>query len=223
VFLFLRLRRLAGLRWRYATLPPHGRCGRLAKFDSESYITTYGQSASLSWNKAPIWGLRPDFYYCQTVAGLLMWGALSDERTGLSSTAGTRQHSHFRIRVPWNSWLIHIHRNIMVYNKCVRVCDISRYVIFRKLLHSDMRFQDFTSAPVKIVAFRVMTPCILVFRRNMLQPWKRRHDVHPKARYPPATTWSQTADLVGNTRMFSCKCCLLNIRHALNDDLENRV
>jgi hypothetical protein len=51
---------------------------------SESYITTDGQSASLSWNKASIWGLRPDFYYCQTVAGLLMWGALSDERTGLS-------------------------------------------------------------------------------------------------------------------------------------------
>jgi hypothetical protein len=30
------------------------------------------QSASLSWNKAPIWGLRPDLYYCQTVAGLLI-------------------------------------------------------------------------------------------------------------------------------------------------------
>jgi hypothetical protein len=50
----------------------------------ESYVTTNGQSASLSWNEAPIWGLRPDFYYCQTVAGLLMWGALSDVRTGLS-------------------------------------------------------------------------------------------------------------------------------------------
>jgi hypothetical protein len=44
----------------------------------ESYVTTDGQSVSLSWNKAPIWGLRPDFWYCQTVAGLLMWGALSD-------------------------------------------------------------------------------------------------------------------------------------------------
>jgi hypothetical protein len=42
------------------------------------------QSASPSWNKAPIWGLRPDPYYCQTVVGLLMWGALSDERKGLS-------------------------------------------------------------------------------------------------------------------------------------------
>jgi hypothetical protein len=43
-------------------------------------------SVSLSWCQAPIWGLRPDFYYCQTVAGLLMWGTLSDVRTGLSFT-----------------------------------------------------------------------------------------------------------------------------------------
>jgi hypothetical protein len=57
---------------------------------------TDGQSASLSWNKAPIWGLQPDFYYCQTAAGLLMRGALSGERTSLSFTiaAGTCQHSH---------------------------------------------------------------------------------------------------------------------------------
>jgi hypothetical protein len=73
--------------------------------ESESYITTDGQSASLSWNKAPIWGLRPDFYYCQTVAGLLMWGALSDERTDLSFTipVGARQRSHSRVLVPWDS------------------------------------------------------------------------------------------------------------------------
>jgi hypothetical protein len=31
---------------------------------------TVGQSASLSWNEAPIWGLRPDLYYCMTVEGL---------------------------------------------------------------------------------------------------------------------------------------------------------
>jgi hypothetical protein len=69
----------------------------------EFYITTNGQSASLSWN---IWGLRPDFYYCLTVAGLLIWGALSDGRTGLSFTvaAGPRQRSYFRVRVPWESW-----------------------------------------------------------------------------------------------------------------------
>jgi hypothetical protein len=40
--------------------------------ESESYITTDGQPTSLSWIKAPIWGLQPDFYYCQTVAGLLI-------------------------------------------------------------------------------------------------------------------------------------------------------
>jgi hypothetical protein len=44
------------------------------------------QSVSLTWNEAPIWGLRPDFYYRETVPGLLIWGALSDERTGLSFT-----------------------------------------------------------------------------------------------------------------------------------------
>jgi hypothetical protein len=66
---------------------------------------TYSQSVSLSWNKAPIWGLRPDFYYCQTVAGLLMWGAHSGERTGLSFTiaAGPRQCSHSRVRVEWDT------------------------------------------------------------------------------------------------------------------------
>jgi hypothetical protein len=54
------------------------------------------QSASLSWNKAPIWDLRPDFYYCQTVAGLLMWRPLSDEGTRLSFTIapGPRQRSY---------------------------------------------------------------------------------------------------------------------------------
>jgi hypothetical protein len=70
-----------------------------------SYVTTDGQSASLSWNKAPIWGLRPDFYYRRTVAGLLMWGALSDVRTGLSFTiaAGPCQRSHSLVRSPLDS------------------------------------------------------------------------------------------------------------------------
>jgi hypothetical protein len=51
--------------------------------ESESFVKTDGQSASLSWNKALIWGLWPDFYKCLTVESLLMWGALSVERTGL--------------------------------------------------------------------------------------------------------------------------------------------
>jgi hypothetical protein len=49
----------------------------------ESYIMTDSQSATLSWNKELIWGLWPDIYY---FAGLLMWGALSDKRTGLLFT-----------------------------------------------------------------------------------------------------------------------------------------
>jgi hypothetical protein len=74
----------------------------LESSQSQSYVTTDGKSAGLSWNKAPIWGLWPDFYYWLTVAGLLIWGDLSDERAGLSFTiaAGPRQSSHFRIRVP---------------------------------------------------------------------------------------------------------------------------
>jgi hypothetical protein len=28
---------------------------------SQIYVTTNGQSPSLSWNKAPVWGLRLDF------------------------------------------------------------------------------------------------------------------------------------------------------------------
>jgi hypothetical protein len=71
----------------------------------EYYVTTDGQSASVSWNKAPIWGLGPDFYYCLTVAGLLMWGALSHERSGLSFTiaAGPHQRTNSQVRVPWDS------------------------------------------------------------------------------------------------------------------------
>jgi hypothetical protein len=70
---------------------------------SQSYVTIDGQSASLSSFEAPIWGLRPDSCYCQTVAGLLMWGALSDERTGLPFTtaAGPRQRSHSWVQVPY--------------------------------------------------------------------------------------------------------------------------
>jgi hypothetical protein len=67
---------------------------------------TYCQSTSLSWNKAPISRTRADFCYCQTVAGLLLWGALPNERTGLQFTiaAGPRQCSHSRVRFPRDSW-----------------------------------------------------------------------------------------------------------------------
>jgi hypothetical protein len=43
---------------------------------SQRKVTTDGQSASLFWNKAPIRGLRPDLYYCQTVVQVFLCGAL---------------------------------------------------------------------------------------------------------------------------------------------------
>jgi hypothetical protein len=56
--------------------------------------------------QAHIWGPRRKSYYCPTFAGLLMWGALSDERTGLSFTiaACPRQRSYSRVRFPRDSW-----------------------------------------------------------------------------------------------------------------------
>jgi hypothetical protein len=71
---------------------------RLKSSQSQNYVMTEGQSASLSWCQAPIWALRPDFYYRETVAIFLMWDALSDERMGLPFTivAGPRQHNHSR-------------------------------------------------------------------------------------------------------------------------------
>jgi hypothetical protein len=76
--------------------------------ESESYVTTDGQPTSLSWNKAPFWGLRPDLYCCLTVADLLMLGALSDERMGLSFAiaTGPRQRSNSRVRCCGNRVLI---------------------------------------------------------------------------------------------------------------------
>jgi hypothetical protein len=39
----------------------------------QSYVTTHGQSSSLSWCKTPIWGPRRDYFYCHTVSNLLTW------------------------------------------------------------------------------------------------------------------------------------------------------
>jgi hypothetical protein len=46
---------------------------------SQSHITTDGQSVSQSWCRVPIWGSWADIYYCLTVTVLLLWGALPDE------------------------------------------------------------------------------------------------------------------------------------------------
>jgi hypothetical protein len=67
------------------------------------YVTTDGQSASLSWCQAPIMGLRPDIYYCQTAVGLLILGPSLWRENGsaFSIHSGPRQRSHSWVRVPW--------------------------------------------------------------------------------------------------------------------------
>jgi hypothetical protein len=107
-FPFRHLLQLSGSRCKYSTPPPHGLLTNYS--ESESNVTTDGQSASLSWYKAPIRGLRPDFYFRTeygirlTVIFLIPWGALSDERTGLSfvCAAGPCQLSLSRVLAPWN-------------------------------------------------------------------------------------------------------------------------
>jgi hypothetical protein len=93
-FPFHHLLRLAGLRWRYSIPPPW-----------------LGLSLSLMLRQTvcrPVYlGIKHqsgayDYYYSLTVASLLIWVALSNERPGLSFTipAGPRQRSHFLVRVP---------------------------------------------------------------------------------------------------------------------------
>jgi hypothetical protein len=66
----------------------------LLRMSLESYVTTDGQSATLSWNKAPIWGLRPDFYYCQSCVFVDV--GRTDERT---------RHSTDRpVGLPFYNW-----------------------------------------------------------------------------------------------------------------------
>jgi hypothetical protein len=91
-----------------------------------SYITTDVQSASLPRNKAPVWGLRLHFY-CQTFASLLMWGALSYERTVLSFKIppGPRQRSLFQVRVPWVSWpYFTVSDSILLFRRFLRLAGL---------------------------------------------------------------------------------------------------
>jgi hypothetical protein len=61
------------------------------------------QSVGLSRCQETTWGPRPDFYYCQTVQDLLMWGTLSDERVGLSFKIAAVPHQRSQ------SW-VQVHR-----------------------------------------------------------------------------------------------------------------
>jgi hypothetical protein len=73
--------------------------------ESESYVTTDGQPASLSWNKAPIWGLPPDLYYLCDNYSLVLVGRPLWREVGsvFVCAAGPCQRSLSRVRVPWDS------------------------------------------------------------------------------------------------------------------------
>jgi hypothetical protein len=69
---------------------------------SQIYVTTEGQSTSLASYQVPS-GAQDQIF---VTARHLMWGALYDDRVGLSFAiiAGSRQRSHFRVLVPRDSW-----------------------------------------------------------------------------------------------------------------------
>jgi hypothetical protein len=108
----------------------------------QNYVLTDGQSVNLSWCQAPICCPRPDFYYCQTVAGLLMWGSLSKKWTDLSFTtaAGPRQRSHIyrllflRVKHSDNYKFIYFRRRKTEKQHCLlwfyAATDVSSVVIF---------------------------------------------------------------------------------------------
>jgi hypothetical protein len=96
--------------------------GSESQSQKQSYVTTDGQSPSLSWNKVPIWGLRPDLYYCLTVTGLLIWGALSDERTGLSFSRVTVSNS--KVCCQYVQFLFYL-----LLNVCIYICSLKYWEV----------------------------------------------------------------------------------------------
>jgi hypothetical protein len=91
---------------RYRRIVPTSNSEMIARLSrSQSYVTINGHSASLSWCQTPIWGPKTKFVLL-SVAGLLMWCALSDDGTGLSFTnaSGPQQCSNSWVRVSRDSW-----------------------------------------------------------------------------------------------------------------------
>jgi hypothetical protein len=81
--------------------------------------------------QAPVWGLRPDCYYCQTI--VYLWcGTLSRTNLPFTIAAGPWQRSYFRIRVPWDSWPQFTVSDLRLPNLvCLSVCLILRPTVSR--------------------------------------------------------------------------------------------
>jgi hypothetical protein len=100
-FPFSRFLRLAGSRWRYSTPPPHGDLSPAEQ--RQSHIATDSQSVSQSvLVSSPICGPWPDIYYCLRGTVLLLWEALSDERTGLSFVRVASLSSCWSLLLIWS-------------------------------------------------------------------------------------------------------------------------
>jgi hypothetical protein len=74
---------------------------------SQSHIATDGQSVSKSLCRGPSGAHDQIFITVWQLRSCFLWGALSDERTGLSSVyaAGHFQRSLCQVRAPWDSRL----------------------------------------------------------------------------------------------------------------------
>jgi hypothetical protein len=79
-FPFCHLLRLTGLQWRYSNPPLNG-SQHMSKKSKSCY----------DWQSSWPWNLWPDIIFCPKVAVLSLWGALSDERLGLSPVSHCQQ------------------------------------------------------------------------------------------------------------------------------------
>jgi hypothetical protein len=79
---------------------------RLASLHLLSWTNWLHRSKSDRWSVSQSVLVSSTRFLLLSVAGLLIWDALSNERTGLSFkiAAGLRQRSYSRIRVPRDSW-----------------------------------------------------------------------------------------------------------------------
>jgi hypothetical protein len=89
-------------------------------FQSQSHFVTDGQSVSQSlsqsWCWVLIWSSWPGISFCLTVTVLSMWGALSDERMGLSFVSNNM--SVVRIYNIFTFYMLYMLLTVCIYNIC---------------------------------------------------------------------------------------------------------
>jgi hypothetical protein len=88
----------------------------------QSYVTTDGQSASLSWNKAPIWGLWPDLYYCLTVTAF--WCGAHSLTRGRVCHLPESQSVVVSLLSVCTIYILHVIKRMYV---CINVCICNIY------------------------------------------------------------------------------------------------